>query len=194
MPRYFTIIWLISLTFQAFAQGKKEKELYSGGMLFLQPGYTISSNNLQEIKSNSIGIGGILRFYFFDHFTAGIYGGTQKTKYKTPGSNNSYINLSFGGPFIGVSEKLNKFRISLSFCAGKGSVKNLHIENEYNHFLLMSWYYKDPAFVMTPLLSVDYSLTNRLKLTMQGVCPIALYGEDRSMYNPTLQIGLLFNR
>jgi hypothetical protein len=193
MPKILTVLLLFCFL-ETYSQEKREKELYSGGMLFLQPGLTITSNNQQEIKSNSFGIGGILRLYFFDHFTAGIYGGTQKTKYETAHSKNSYINLSFGGPFIGVSEKVNRFRISLSFCAGKGSVKNLHIESEYNHFLLISWYYKYPAFVITPLFSVDYSLTKRLQLTIQAVCPVAKYGNDRTFYNPTLQMGLLFNR
>ena len=48
------------------------KNKYSGGMLFLQPGFTVTENLHQEINDLSFGIGGILRFYFYEHLTAGI--------------------------------------------------------------------------------------------------------------------------
>jgi hypothetical protein len=193
MTRIIVFIGLAFISLSGFSQSGT-KHIYSGGMLFFQPGYTMTSNGHQEIESMSYGLGGILRFYFYEHFTAGIYGGTQKTKYATELSDLSYISLGYGGPFLGVTHEKGKVRLTASFFAGKGTVRNLHVESEYHNLLLLSWFYKEPAFVFSPLLSIDYALTPRLNLTLQTVCLTASYGEDKMLYNPTLQIGVLFGR
>ena len=44
-----------------FSQDNK-KNIYSGGMLFYQPGFTISKTNYQTLKDNSNSIGGMCDF------------------------------------------------------------------------------------------------------------------------------------
>ena len=49
------------------------------------------------------------------------------------------------------------------------------------------------AFVYSPLISFDYALTPKISFTIQGIYLVAKY-EKNSLYNPTLQFGILFNR
>jgi hypothetical protein len=188
----FTSLLLLS---GGAALGQQDKaNLYSGGMLFLQPGYTFTTNIHQEIRDHSFGLGGILRFYLPHHLTAGIYGGTQKTGYVSANSVNSTMNLGYGGPFIGYSRLSGRFRYTLSAFAGKGTLRNLHIESQQGNSLSESYLYSHGVWVFSPLLSLDYALTKRLLFTFQGVCLTTKYNTGMLFYNPTAQLGILFNR
>jgi hypothetical protein len=181
---------LILLTIPAFSQNQN-KSIYSGGMLFLQPGYSIAKTQHKDINSHCWGVGGIVRIYFHKYFTAGIYGGTQKTNYNTTNSENSYLTLGYGGGFVGLSHKKGKYRYTVSGFIGGGAFKNLHIDSENNNILTEAYLYKSSSIIVSPILSVDYSLTERLQLTCQAIC---LYGKynDNPFYNPFLQLGILF--
>ncbi len=167
--------------------------IYSGGMLILQPGYTITQNHHQKIKDRGFGLGGILRFYFYDYFTAGIYGGTQRTNYTSSDSENSYISLGYGGPFVGFSIKHKRLRYTAAFFAGRGSVKNLHIESQNGNTLTDAYLYYEKTPVISPIISVDFELSKRLVITSQIVYLTANFQDD-VLFNPTFQLGLLFNR
>ena len=193
MKRIALVVLMLSASVASFPQNPA-KSIYSGGMLILQPGYAITTSNYQTLRNLSFGIGGILRFYFLDHLTAGMYGGTQKTHYSSANSDNSYLNLGYGGPFIGYSRKSGKFRYTASAFVGRGSIKNLHIESQVNHVLTEAYWHKYPVTVFSPILSLDYSLSTRLMLTFQTVCLTAFYDTNRSFFNPTFQAGVLFNR
>lgn len=188
----FIVTFLLIVT-GAVAQESK-KDIYSGGMLFYQPGYSIASNPHQEITGLSNSIGGILRFYFWDHFTCGIYGGSQKTHYATSNSSNSYMNTGYGGLFAGGVVKTGKFRFVLSMFAGKGAVTNLHVESETQTLLDDAHLYKYGVFVFSPIFSVDYALTSKISFTTQIICLTTQTPEKNYFYNPTFQLGVLFNR
>jgi hypothetical protein len=193
MKKLLIIILLFFIAISACSQNLN-KSIYSGGMLFLQAGYTIAENRHQSINDFSFGIGGILKFYFCRYFTTGIYGGTQRTKYSSVNSENSNINLSYGGPFLGFSLKAGKFRYTLSAFVGKGTVKNLHIESQNNNMLTDAYLYKNSTMVFSPILSLDYAMSQRLLLTLQTVCLTTKFDVDKTLYNPTFQIGILFYR
>lgn len=167
---------------------------YSGGMLFLQPGFTMTSNKHQKINDFNFGLGGILRLYLSDWLTTGVYGGTQKTGYTSANSDKSTLSLGFGGAFLGYSRQEKRLRYTASALVGRGNIHNLHIERQIGDFLSEAYLYDYPVWVFSPILSIDYALTQRLQLTVQGVCPIARYNDTRHIFNPTLQIGLLFSR
>lgn len=188
------VFGIFCLSFLTSVNAQEEsKSLYSGGMLILQPGYTITGNDHQDIRDMSSSIGGILRMYFGRCFTAGIYGGSQKTHYKTTGSDNSYINLGYGGPFFGFSHKSGKFRYTASAFAGMGAFRNLHIENQTGNYLSNANLYKASTIVYSPILSVDYAITKRIYLTAQTLCLMGEF-QNQSFYNPTFQMGILFSR
>jgi len=188
------IVFLICLLVISSATAQEEtKSLYSGGMLILQPGLTIAGNDHQDIRDGSTSVGGILRMYFCKYFTAGIYGGSQKTHYKTSGSENSYLNLGYGGPFVGFSHKSGKIRYTASAFAGMGSFRNLHIENQTGSFLSDANLYKASTVVCSPILSLDYAITKRIFVTVQTLCLMGKF-EKKSFYNPTFQLGILFSR
>lgn len=185
---------MIAMTQEAEQQQLERKGIYSGGMLLFQPGYTLTSNDRQDIKASSFAIGGILRMYFGKHFTAGIYGGSQKTTYPSANSIHSYFNFGYGGPFVGLTHKSGKIRYTLSAFAGMGSIKNLHIENQTGETLSEAYLYQHSALVYSPILSLDYALTKRLSLTFQTLCLTGTYDGGKTFFNPTMQVGLLFNR
>ncbi|MDY0200826.1 MAG: hypothetical protein WC951_00180 [Bacteroidales bacterium] len=193
MKRILVVLVLLFIAVIGFSQDE-HKSVYSGGMLIVQPGYVITENNHQQIKSGNLGIGGILRFYFYEYFTAGIYGGTQKTNYNSANSTSSYINLGYGGPFLGFSHQNGKFRYTISAFVGMGAIKNLHIERQSNNLLSEAYLYKNSTLVLSPIVSLDYALSQRLSLTFQAVCLAAKVHNDRAFYNPALQVGILFNR
>lgn len=172
----------------------ENKSVYSGGMLLFQPGYTIASNDRQDIKASSFAIGGILRMYFGKNLTAGIYGGSQKTTYPSANSVNSYFNFGYGGPFVGLTRKSGKIRYTVSAFAGMGSIRNLHIENQIGETLTEAYLYQHSALVYSPILSLDYALTKRLSLTFQTICLTGSFDGGRKFYNPTMQFGVLFSR
>jgi len=192
MNKIFAVV-IFFITNSAFSQNEKAN-IYSGGMLFLQPGYTIADTEHQNIKELNFGIGGILRFYFFEYFTTGIYGGTHKATYNSTHSENSYISLSYGGVFLGISRKVGNFRYTFSAFAGRGTIKNLHIESQNSNKLIDAYLYKKSTFVFSPIFSLDYAVSKRLLLTLQTVFLTAKFNNEKTFYNPALQIGILFNR
>lgn len=186
------IVFFFSVTNICLSQNETSN-IYSGGMLILQPGFTMTANEHQDIRDVSFSIGGILRMYFCDYFTAGIYGGSQKTGYITSGSENSYLNLGYGGPFLGISHKSGKFRYTASAFAGMGTFRNLHIESQDGNELTDADLYKSATVVYSPVLSLDYAITKRLYVTTQTICLMGKF-EGKSFYNPTFQLGILFSR
>lgn len=183
-----------ALTQEVAKQQAEQRSIYSGGMLLFQPGYTMASNGKQDIKASSMAIGGILRTYVGKHLTAGIYGGSQKTTYPTANATSSYFNLGYGGPFLGWTHKSGKYRYTLSAFVGMGSIKNLHIESQSNETLTEAYLYTYSTLVYSPILSLDYSLTKRLSLTFQALCLMGSYDGGKKLFNPTMQVGILFNR
>jgi hypothetical protein len=187
------LILLMIVCLNSFSQ-KAERNVYSGGMLIIQSGYTMTDNGHQKINHYSWGLGGLLRFYFARYFTAGIYGGTQKATYSSSYSKSSYLSLGYGGPFVGFSYRKGRARYTASAFAGMGSVKNLHIEVQNGSSLTEAWLYKKSRFVFSPVLSFDYALSERLNLTVQAVCLSSNFESSKKLMIPTLQAGLLFNR
>jgi hypothetical protein len=102
--------------------------------------------------------------------------------------------LGYGGPFIGFCYKSGRFRYTASAFAGMGTIRNLHIENQNGNELTDAYLYKHSAFVISPIVSLDYALTQRLMLTFQSVYLVAQYDKDKILQNPTFQVGVLFNR
>ncbi|MCU0471979.1 MAG: hypothetical protein MUC93_01265 [Bacteroidales bacterium] len=192
MKRFLVLILYFFIAVSTFSQNIT-KNKYSGGMLVLQLGYTYTANRHQNIHDVSFGLGGILRFYFYDFLTAGIYGGTQKTKYSSTNSGSSYLNLGYGGPFIGISRKAGKLRYSISAFAGKGTIRNLHIESQNNNTLTEAYLYKNSTMVYSPIICLDYALSQVLNLTFQTTM-ITAKSDNNKLYNPTFQMGVLFSR
>jgi hypothetical protein len=192
MKKLFFNICFFFFSISAFSQDTN-KNLYSGGMLFFQPGYMITENDYQNIRHLDFGIGGILRFYFYEYFTAGIYGGSQRTNYHSSDSKNSYVSIGYGGPVLGFSKKTGKLRYTASAFIGKATIRNLHIESQNNYMLVDAHFYKHSTLIYSPVLSIDYALSQRLLLTLQTVC-LTAKPDNKSFYNPTIQFGILFNR
>jgi hypothetical protein len=190
---FITLLFVVSQTCFKLRAQDETSGIYSGGMLILQPGYTITQNYHQKIEDRGFGLGGILRFYFYDYFTAGINGGTQRTNYTSSDSENSYISLGYGGPFVGFSIKHKRLRYTASFFVGRGSVKNLHIQSQNGNTLTDAYLYYEKTLVTSPIISLDFELTKRLVITSQIVYLTARFQDDK-LYNPTFQLGLLFNR
>jgi hypothetical protein len=186
------IIFCLLFSLTAYTQ-EQNKNIYSGGMLILQPGYVYAENGHQQIRDHNFGLGGMLRFYLFRNLTVGVFGGTQKTSYDSSNSKNSSISIGYGGPMVGFTKKSGKFRYTAAFFAGPGTIRNLHIESQKDNFLDEAYFYKKSTLVYSPLLSLDYALTQRLVITMQGAFLMSTFSE-KPFYNPVLQVGVLFNR
>ncbi|HPY81847.1 MAG: hypothetical protein GX277_07860 [Bacteroidales bacterium] len=171
----------------------QNSNIYSGGMLIVQPGKLFAHNDFQTIESFNNGIGGIMRFYVLKYATIGIYGGSQRTHYTSKGSKDSFFNVGYGGVFVGYSYAHSRFRYTFSMYGGYGSIKNLHIESQINTQLQVAHYYTHSSFIASPIASIDYSFASRLSATLQVVCLTGVYNTQR-FYNPIVQLGILFRR
>ncbi len=189
----FLITLLFCFSFYTLTAQEASKNMYSGGMLIWQPGIIQAENPHQSIKSSSRGIGGILRFYIRDHFTIGIWGGSVNTSYASAGSENSLLTLGYGGGFAGLTKNFEKFRITASFFGGYTAFNNLHIETQKGNKLTVAFLYTENGMSFSPLLSIDYTLTPRILLTVQG-CYLNSEFMTKSFNKTALHIGLLFNR
>lgn len=189
--KLFLLLIVIIAAMKAKAEDKADKNIYSGGMHILQPSLVNLTNLYGEYSSIGSGIGGIMRFYIGSNFAAGIYGGSLRANYDTEGSENSYVNLGHGGLFIGFTQKYNRWRFNASAGVGRGSLKNLHIEQQQGSELLNANLFDTSAIVYVPFGGFDYEITKRLLFTTQ----ISYFMADNMNYqNTVLQIGLLFNR
>ena len=191
---FIIIIIVLSFINIVSAQEEEQKQLYSGGMLFLQPGYTITENQSQNIKSWGFGIGGFFRFYIKKHLTIGVIGGNQKTNYKSTNSENSYISLGYGGPFIGYTLAGKKIRFCGAISIGMGKIKNLHVENQDGTQLHPAYYYAYPAFVAYPIVSLDYRIMEKFSVVVQAIFLTAQYNKNDSYFCPLFQLGVAFSR
>lgn len=187
------ITLLFCLSFHILAAQETPKSLYSGGMLIWQPGIIQAENPQQSIKSESRGIGGILRFYIKEYFTVGIWGGSVNTSYASAGSDNSLLTLGYGGGFAGLTKTFQKFRVTASFFGGYAAFENWHIEMQNGNVLTEAFLYTENGISFSPLLSIDYSLTPRILLTVQG-CYLNSEFMSEGFSKTALHIGLLFNR
>lgn len=189
------IVCMLCIVLQATNSSAQTQQsnVYSGGMLIVQPGKLYAHNDFQTIESFNNGIGGIMRFYVLKYATIGIYGGSQRTHYTSKGSKDSFFNVSYGGIFVGCSYAHSQFRYTVSMYGGYGGIKNLHIESQLNTQLQVAHYYTQSSFIASPIASIDYSLTPRLSATLQAVCLTGIYNAQR-FYNPILQLGMLFRR
>jgi hypothetical protein len=181
-------LWMSSLTFA------QQNPLYSGGMLVYQPGYFSGTMKHGEINTMSNSVGGILRFYPVGNLTVGIYGGKMHTAYKTEGSEDSYFDFGYGGPFVGYSRLSNNFRFTASVFGGIGKIKNLHIISQTGTVLHSSELLKTRALVFSPIVSFDYAISKRIFITAQTLCLTSFFEQSQHFYNPTLQVGILFSR
>lgn len=193
MKKISVLIFMLTLLFLE-ASSQNSKPLYSGGMLFIQPGYTLTQNPYQNIESVGFGLGGILRFYPFDHLCVGVSGGSQKAKYNTIGSENSYITLGYGGLIMGYTMAKNKYRFCASIGVARGKLKNLHISEQTGAVINDAAFYSYAAWVAYPLLSFDYMLTKKISLTSQLTTLSAVYNKNDLYFCPVFQLGILFNR
>jgi len=191
MKKILLGLLLYSLTYNAYCQ---EKSLYSGGMLFFQPGYTRYQNQSQEISNFSFGLGGLLRFYPTKHLCVGLAGGTQKAKYITSGSVNSYISLGYGGLIFGYTFIHGKMRFCANIGLARGRLKNLHITQQNGSIINQGDFYSYGAWVVYPSLSFDYMLTKKISFTTQLIHLSAVYNENDLYFCPVFQLGVLFNR
>ncbi|MDR2009273.1 MAG: hypothetical protein LBQ22_02175 [Bacteroidales bacterium] len=201
LSRYFTgkLVALFLLCFLLNSTGfsqedKKNHLLYSGGMLFFQPGYTMTKNEFQSVESLGIGIGGLLRFYIKEHLTLGVIGGNQKTSYSSTNSDNSYISLGYGGVFFGYTLLRDKFRFCAAVSLGMGRIKNLHIEDQNGVVLNSASFYSYPAKVAYPMLSFDYFITKKISVVFQTIYLTAHYNKNDLYFCPVFQLGIVFNR
>lgn len=190
--KIIVIILILLTTVPLFSQ--KEKFLYCGGMLMFQPGYSLANNPVQKIQEFGYGIGGILRFYPFDKFTIGIMGGSQKTKYKSLNSENSFFTLGYGGPFLGFTTHNDKIRFCFLVGFAKGKIKNLHIQSQNGDILTEAYLYLYKADVLYPIISLDYFITKKIVATSQLIFITAKYNQNDLYFCPVFQLGILFNR
>ena len=114
MGKFSLLLPILFFLTEVKAQDTDKSVSFTGGM-FVQPSIYLS--DVPGHDGFSFGLGGMLKFQMTDHFFLGGAGGTMHRNYETYGSENSYLDLGYGGLIGGWYNDFDKWRLSAhTFC------------------------------------------------------------------------------
>lgn len=186
-----TIILLIGLCFSASAEsgrrGSSSPFAYNGfmGGMMLHAGYVSQGNvtignQSQRLRGIPLGIGGALKIRLGDHLRVGTEGYTSSVGY---GDWGSAVSIGWGGLLVDLCVRFGEWTPYAGVTVGGGVVENLTLTStpaldfepeeqlSYRHY---------GVGVVTPFMGVEYTLTDRMALTLKTdyILPIGTTESD----------------
>ena len=170
MPRYLTIIALFFVFCPiSQAQDTAHHTRFSGGMM-IHTGYLTGYYSAVDYHAKGVpfGLGGALRFHFFDHLRVGGEGYVSKLPQM---HNGSYIRLGWGGLLIDGYWQLGRWKPYLGFTVGGGSLSTLLVRDgnakdwvpEADAILRNS-----AVFLVDPFIGVEFAVTKAFHLSLKA--------------------------
>jgi hypothetical protein len=159
MKSIILIVFIISCL---LSNAQTQRELFRGGM-FLHTGYVQNQLDNPSVKGLVTGIGGKMTFRLGDHFRMGTEGYVSTYGYA---DNEGQYKLGWGG-LLGEYQFFNK-KITpvLGATIGGGKIHDLYMlngnftDNQPDEAI----YKVHSSFVITPHLSVEYSISDHINL------------------------------
>jgi len=166
-----------------------EVPLFSGGMLFHFVPFRVTLNNT-SIHDLGMGVGGRLHFYLFDYLRIGGMGGLTKMRY---GIFHSKFEAGHGGLTIDGCYRWNRVEVALGVLIGGMGITVYHFARLVGEETYEVQYIKERFFIITPMLSVDVKLTQRIKVTASTQFHFGYFSDF--FFRNTMQtyVGILFN-
>ena len=161
----------------------------------LQAGYIAVQTENGEAMGLMTGLGGRLHFNIHDHIRVGGAGAATNLNYDKPGNAGSYFQLSYGGLTLEATFPVNQWRFSLGILAGGGKSVNLDIRSVTNDTILGAIYEKEATFIASPLLTVEYHLTETISFMFLADFLMGNnLAKSTSLKYPKFHLGVLFNK
>ena len=161
----------------------------------LHAGYVTLENGSDRPSGVLRGLGGRLHLYLGKHLRAGGAGAAVSLPYGQAEALGSYVRIGYGGLAAEVTFPLGKWRLSAGVLAGGGTFDNMQVIASGEHGRFDGIRDTRTTFILTPLLTVERSLTDAISVMLSADY---LYGPGlgvrKQLGGPKLQLGILFNK
>jgi hypothetical protein len=186
-----TLLLLAILLAPAPAHAAEEGEvlLMSGGMFYHLTPLTLDGLPGND-KALSHGLGGRLGLYAFRYLRLGG-GGDVGTA--TFGELDSYLRTGHGGLIVEGALPLGPVEILLGALIGGQSMRVYDFEEDLGDGEFRIRHYRESAFIVTPLLSVEVTFIKRLKASFYAQYFPAPMMDGFYGHTVTLALGMQFN-
>lgn len=174
-------ILLLFLVFcsTALAQDTVRPVRFSGGMM-IHTGYLSGDMNEAGYHAEGMpfGLGGVLRFHFFNHLRVGGEGYVSKLSMQ---HNGSYVRLGWGGLLVDGYWQLGRWKPYAGFTVGGGSLSSLLIRDgdagdwqpEKDAVL-----HNAAVMLIDPFIGCEFALTRAMHLTLKADYIIPLNSQE----------------
>lgn len=170
MGRYLTIVALLFVLCPlSKAQDTTRHTRFSGGMM-IHTGYLTGHYSAVDYhaKGAPFGLGGAVRFHFFDHLRVGGEGYVSKLPQL---HNGSYIRLGWGGLLIDGYWQLGRWKPYAGFTVGGGSLSTLLVRSGN----ASDWHsetdvilHNGAVMIIDPFVGLEFSVTKAFNLTLKA--------------------------
>lgn len=151
------------------AQDTVRRVRFSGGMMFHTGYLTGYYENIDyHAKGMPFGLGGAVRFHFFDHLRVGGEGYVSNLKQL---HNGSYIRLGWGGVLVDGYWSFGRWTPYVGFTVGGGSLSTLLVRSGDSR----DWasegdaiLYNEAVMILDPFLGVEFAVTKAFHLTLKA--------------------------
>lgn len=183
MKKYFILLIFLFLSFSSFSQSSNGGRLIGG--MYLNAGY------LKGVDNIALGIGGKLTFKVFNNFRFGFEGYGSSATYKEDGS---FYSIGWGGLLseLIIPYKKSNFVIGLTIGGGTNRQMEIYVNNNtYGSLDVVKWE-KEDAFITTPFIAYEYSISSKANLSVKLDYVTSPTG---GVFNKGLRlyVGCLFN-
>ena len=169
MKQVHVLLFVILFVTTVSAQDTMRRDRYSGGMM-IHTGYI--SGNMPSIgyraKGAPFGLGGVLRFHFFNHLRIGGEGYVSRLAMQ---HNGSYIRIGWGGLLVDGYYTLGRWTPYGGVTVGGGSSSMLLMKKGNSS----DWVAEEEAilhngslFIINPFVGCEFSLTRAIRLTLKA--------------------------
>lgn len=192
MSRATTTLLLLAILLSlapARAAEKSEVLLISGGMFYHLTPLTLDGLPGDD-RALSHGLGGRLGFYLFRYLRLGGGGDVGTAAF---GELDSYLRTGHGGLIVEGALPLGPVEILLGALIGGQSMRVYDFEEDLGDGKYRVRRYRESAFLVTPLLSVEVTFIRRLKASFYAQYFPAPLMDGFYGHTVTLALGLQFN-
>ncbi len=196
MKRY-TLLLVLSLFVcpAVMSQDSLRHDRFSGGMM-IHTGY-LTGDIVQinhHVGGMPFGLGGVLRFHFFNHLRVGGEGYVSKLSQL---HNASYIRLGWGGLLIDGYWKFGRWSPYVGLTLGGGSLSTLLVRDGD----ASDWTSEKDALIhntaimlIDPFIGVEFALSRSMRLTLKADYILPLTHRDECPTGVRLYLGVIFSR
>ena len=193
MKRIIPAAICLLIMFSASAQEKKRLQGFDGGMM-VHTGYLQGKLDAAdyEAKGMPLGIGGVVRLHFGNHFRIGGEGYVSTLNQR---GNGSYLKYGWGGVLADFYTVLGKFQPYAGITLGGGAMTTLLMaETPASPWAPIDGtrYHRQGFMAIDPFIGCDFIVSGPMHLTLKVDYLTALSESAILPHGPRVYFGFLF--